>query len=58
MNAYRTGNHNARNIYRSGADRDTDEHVGVMFIPEMGRLVCMALNVFASIFRLDSGGDK
>jgi hypothetical protein len=41
---YRVGNHNPRNIYRSGVGRDTDEHVAVAFAPEMGRLIVIALN--------------
>jgi hypothetical protein len=41
---YRVGNHNPRNIYRSGVDRDTDEQVAVAFAPEMGRLIVVALN--------------
>lgn len=41
---YRTGSHNPRNIYRAGIDRDTDEHVGVMFTPEMAKLTTAALN--------------
>lgn len=41
---YRVGNHNPRNVYRSGVDRDTDEHVAVAFTPEMGRLIVVALN--------------
>lgn len=44
LRQYRTGSHNPRNIYRSGADRDTDEHIGVMFTPEVARLVVWALN--------------
>jgi hypothetical protein len=43
---YRVGNHNPRNIYRSGADRDSDEHIGVMFAPEVGRLTMRALNAY------------
>lgn len=41
---YRTGNHNPRNVYRAGLDRDTDEQVLVTFTPEMGKLVTEALN--------------
>jgi hypothetical protein len=48
IGSYRFGNHNPRNIYRSGVDRDTDEQVGVMFTPEMGRLVVIALNALVS----------
>lgn len=44
---YRVGNHNPRNIYRAGIDRDTDEHVAVAFAPEMGRLIVTALNTLA-----------
>jgi hypothetical protein len=46
MLPYRFGNHNARNIYRSGTSHDTDEHIGVMFTPEMGRLTAAALNAY------------
>jgi hypothetical protein len=41
---FRVGNHNPRNIYRSGIDRDTDIHVAVAFDPEMGILIVRALN--------------
>ncbi len=41
---YRVGNHNSRNIYRAGQDRDSDEHVAVAFTPGMGRLIVIALN--------------
>lgn len=43
---YRSGEHNARNIYRAGADRDTDEHIGLMLTPEMARLTVLALNAY------------
>lgn len=46
MNHYRTGNHNARNIYRSGINRDTDEHVAVAFAPEFARFIVRTLNVY------------
>lgn len=47
--AYRTGNHNSRNIYRLTPDSNpfednTDEHVGVMFAPDDGPMVVEALN--------------
>ena len=48
---YRFGNHNPRNVYRSGVDRDTDEQVAVAFAPEMGKLIVIALNALAG----DSG---
>jgi hypothetical protein len=38
MATYRTGNHNARNIYRD------DEHMAVAFMPEDGALIVKALN--------------
>lgn len=41
---YRNGNHNARNIYKYSFAADGDEHVGVMFTPEDGRMVVEALN--------------
>lgn len=41
---YRVGSHNARNVYRAGVDRDSDEQVLVAFTPEMGKLVTEALN--------------
>lgn len=44
MTPYRVGAHNPRNIYRSGVDRDTDEHIGVMFAPETARLMVLAAN--------------
>lgn len=43
---YRTGTHNARNIYRSGSTRDTDEHVAVAFAPEFARFIVRTLNVY------------
>lgn len=46
---YRTGSHNPRNIYRAGVDRDTDEHIGVRFTPEMARHVVYALNANISL---------
>lgn len=45
-NFYRTGSHNARNIYRAfGDDRATDEHVAVAFVPEFARFVVRTLNL-------------
>jgi hypothetical protein len=43
---YRTGRKNHRTIYaQAGADpADTDEQVGTMDTPELGRLVVAALN--------------
>lgn len=42
--AYRWGEHNARNIYRTGMNRATDEHVAVAFTPEMAKTIVEALN--------------
>lgn len=42
---YRTGNHNARNIYKYNFAADRDEHKGVMFTPEDGREAVDALNL-------------
>lgn len=41
---YRVGNHNPRNIYRVGLNRDTEEHVAVAFSPEIAKLIVDALN--------------
>lgn len=41
---YRVGSHNPRNIYLVGLDRDTDEHVGVLFTPQHARYVVAILN--------------
>jgi len=43
---YRTGEHNARNIYRDGANRDSDEHVAVTFAPEFARFIVHRLNSY------------
>jgi hypothetical protein len=43
-NVFRLGNHNSRNIYRAGLDRDTDVHVAVAFDPEIATLIVRALN--------------
>jgi hypothetical protein len=48
MTQYRTGSHNARNIYRCGRDRDTDEHVGVTFAPEFARYIVRTLNLYTN----------
>jgi hypothetical protein len=44
-NVYRSGNRNARNIYKHNFARDEETHVGVMFTPEDGRLAVEALNL-------------
>lgn len=42
MTFYRTGNRNARNIYRKTPGRE--DHIGCMFTEQDGRLVKQALN--------------
>jgi hypothetical protein len=44
--SYRNGSHNERNLYRAGVSRDTDEHIGVMFTPEVARYTVLALNAY------------
>lgn len=44
---YRTGNKNARNIYRVLPD-GTEEHVGCMFSEADGRYTVAALNAWAA----------
>lgn len=46
MTLFRTGNHNPRNIYRRGINRDTDEHVAVAFAPEFARFIVRSLNSY------------
>lgn len=43
MTSYRTGNKNARNIYRVDGD-GTEEHIGCMFTEEAGAHAVAALN--------------
>ncbi len=44
---YRTGQRNARNVYRvdrTSTDRKDDQHIGCMFTPGSGLIVVHALN--------------
>lgn len=43
---YLTGRRNARNLYQRGVDHDSNIHIGVMFEPEMAKLVVIALNEY------------
>jgi hypothetical protein len=57
--AYRTGTHNARNIYRvAGTSSHYDDtHIACVFDPDDGELVATALSCFAAALNRATGHD-